>query len=222
MWIGCALIAALAFAGCGGSSAKADPKTDLANAKAATLTASDLPGYTATPYQPSGDIPASLKKNFANCIHEPATILDDTPGAQTAHSPDLKKQDATVSAEVEIDPKRSDIDKGWNQLSKSGMEPCLGQLFVAAFKLGASGATVGNPTVTRFSVGVGSRSVGYAIKIPATAQGVSVVAYLDAVFVARDRAGINLFTSNVGQPFDRATEKSLVRTMYDRVGSKAS
>ncbi len=76
--------------------------------------------------------------------------------------------------------------------------------------------------MTRFSVGFGNRSVGYAVMVPVSAQGNNVVVYDDELFVARDRAGIELSASNVGQPFDRAKEIALARTMYDRIGTKAN
>ncbi|HEY1740215.1 MAG TPA: hypothetical protein VGI86_15990 [Acidimicrobiia bacterium] len=225
MWNGCALVAAavLTIAACGSSSSKADPATDLATAKAATLTAADMAGWKATPYSSSGDeLPASLKKQFANCIHESSTIFDDRPGEQKGHSPDFAKGNAEVSAEVDVEPARSDVDSDWKNISKAGFETCLGQLFSAAFKTSATGVTVSKVTATRFAVGVGSRSVGYAMKITAADQGVSVDAYIDLVVAGRDRAEIELDAENVAQPVDRATEKKLIQTMYDRVGSKAS
>ena len=97
------------------------------------------------------------------------------------------------------------------------------RLFDAGLKLSApSGATFGATTVTRFSVGVGNRSVGYALMVPVSAQGNNLVVYEDLLFVARDRAGIQLLAVNVGQPFDRATEIALARTMYERIGTNAN
>ena len=163
-----------------------------------------------------------MKRDFGTCLHVSTTIFDDTPGAQKAHSSDFSKGQVAVSSDVEIDPKRSDVTTGYNELTKSGIENCLAQLFKAAVKLGAPTATIGDTTTTRFTVGIGNRSVGFATKISAVAQGVTVVAYFDVVFVARDRAGIDLTASNVGQSFDRATEVALARAMYDRVGTKAT
>ncbi len=214
--------AALVLAACGSSGSKADPAKDLKTAKAATLTSADLPAYSATPYQPSGDVPAAVKKRFAECVHEPTTVFDDTPGAQKAHSPDFRQREHTISATVEIDPKRSDIDKGWSQLSKPGIEPCLEQLFESAVKLSAPDATFANASATRFNVGVGDRSVGYEIKMDVTTQGETAPADVNLLYVARDRAGIDLIADNIGQPLDHASEIALVRKMYDRVGTKAA
>jgi hypothetical protein len=218
------LVAVLALGACsGGSAKKVDPTADLALAKAAVLTAADLPSYFARPFQKSSDIPVSVKKDFAKCLNVAVTIFDDTPGAQKVHSPDFSKNSASVSSSVEIDPKTSDVDKGWNELTTPGITRCLQRLFQAAVTLSAqSGVTFGATTVTKFDVGIGSRSVGYAAKFSAASQGKAVVFYVDLVFVARDRAGIELDASNLAQPFDHSAEIALVRKMYDRVGTKAS
>src|SRR5437870_1846651 len=81
------VVSGLLVASCGSSSSKADPAADLAVAKAASLTAADLPGYSAKPHKESGDLPASAKKNFADCLGVSATFFDDTPGQQEANSP---------------------------------------------------------------------------------------------------------------------------------------
>jgi hypothetical protein len=219
----------LALVACSSSTAKSGetkqtgPAADLAVAKAAVLSAADLPGYTETPYKETDDIPQSVKKKFAECMHTDVTIFDDTPGAQKAHSSDFDKDGAQVSGSVEIDPQKSDIDKGWNQLTTPGVDKCLQQLLQAAFTLSApSGTTVGTASLERFEVAIGDRSVGYTVKIPATTQGTNVVVYADLLYVARDRAGIDLTAINSTQPFDRATEIALAQAMYDRVGTKAS
>jgi hypothetical protein len=217
------LVPLVVLGGCGGSAKKVDPAADLALANAASLTAADMSGYTATPYQKSGDIPDPVKKNFAKCLNVKATIFDDTPGAQKVHSPDFKQGSATVSGTVEIDPKRSDIDNGWNTLSKSGFERCMQQLFNAVFTSAMpSGATVGDTTVTKFDVGVGSRSLGVEAKTSISYRGRSFVSYIDFLMVARDRAGIEVDTVQLNHPFTRATEIALARTVYDRIGTKTS
>ena len=111
------------MAACGGSAKKVDPAADLALAKSAVLTDADVPGYTGSPHTPSDDIPAAAKKEFATCMKAPTTIFDDAPGAQKADSPDFAKGQAQVSNSIEIDPKKSDVDKGWSQISKRRPRP---------------------------------------------------------------------------------------------------
>ena len=220
------VVSLLAVAACGGTQT-VDTGSDLATATGAVLTGADVVGYTGSPHSDSGDPPAAVKKEFATCMKAATTIFDDTPGAHKANSLDFHRGAADdVSNSIEIDPARSDIDRGWKVLSQAGSEPCLALLFESAAKASIppnSNGSVGAATVTRFDVGVGDRSIGYSVKLPITAAGRHAVAYLDFIFVARDRAGIELDFSNVNAPpLARATQISLARTVYDRVGTKAS
>lgn len=221
------VVVLMALAGCGGTSHKVDPAADLALAKRAVLTTADLPGYTAKPHTPDDDIPAGAKKEFASCMGTTTSIFDDTPGAQKADSPDFDGASGSglaVSNSIEMDPKKSDIDKGWDQISKPTVQSCLGKLFDAAFKQGSltePGVKVGTFKVERYDVGVGDRSVGYEAVVPVSGQGRTAVVYLDLVFVPRDRAGIDFTFTNVGKAFDRTLEKTLAQKVYDRVGNDA-
>jgi hypothetical protein len=219
------LVALVALAACGGSAKKVDPAADLALAKSAVLTAADVPGYAGSPHTPSDDIPAAAKKEFAACMKAPTTIFDDAPGAQKADSPDFAKSQAQVSNSIEIDPKKSDVEKGWSQISKTEAAACLQKLFQSVITSGANnaqGVTFGPTSVARFDVGIGNRSVGYALKFSASgAGGKSAVFYADLVFLARDRAGLEFDFLDVDTPLNRSFETSLAQTVYDRVGTKA-
>jgi hypothetical protein len=221
------VVSLFGVAACGSSAKKVDPVADLALAKRSVLTAADLPGYTGSPHTTNDDIPAADKKNFADCMKAPTTIFDDTPGAQKADSPDFAKGEAQISDSIEIDPKRSDIDNGFKTLSQPGTEPCLQKLFEAAISSGAAaggaaGVTFGPATVSRFDVGVGQESVGYTLKISASAGADTAVFYIDLVFLPRDRAGLEFDFLNVTAPTDRTLLKSLVQKVYDRVGTSAA
>jgi hypothetical protein len=214
----------LAFAACGGSSKKVDPAADLALAKASVLTSADVPGYKGVAHTKSADPPAAVKKDFAACMKVPTTIFDDKPGQQKADSQDFSKGQSQISDSIAIDPKKSQIDDGFKQMSQQGAEPCLAKLFQAVLAQSASdhpGVTFSPPTVERFDPGVGDRSVGYAVKVSVTGGGASLVSYTDLVFVPRDRAGMNFSFTNVGVPFDRSVETGLAQMVYDRVGDKA-
>ena len=214
----------LSFAACGGSSAKkVDPAADLALAKRVVLTKADLPGYTGKPHTKSDDLSSTQKKDFATCVGLPTTIFDDTPGAQNVDSPDFSKGRASVSDSVEIDPKKRDIDDGWNQISRAGVAPCLQKLFEAALRAEPDfpKTVTLDTSITRFDVGIGSRSVGYALTFTATGPGGTVVIYLDLIFLPRDRAGLDFEFSNVGAPPVRSFETALVQKVYDRIGNNA-
>jgi len=223
-----ALVLALTLAACGGSSKKADPAADLATAKAAVLTAADLPGYKGVPHTADSKIPAKLKSDFATCMGVSTTIFDDTPGAQKADSLDFSKganDEQQVSDTVEIDPKKATIDEGWQQISKPEAAPCLGKLFDGVFKESA-GATPGvvfaKAVVTPFDVGIGDRSVGFAVNLSATVPHAGEIKFsADLIYVPRDRAGLEFDFFNTGTPTDHAFETGLVQKVYDRVGDNA-
>jgi hypothetical protein len=217
---------ALAVSACGGSAKKVDPAADLRVAKSAVLIAADVPsGFTGTPHTDSNDLPASAKKAFANCMHTDVTLFDDTPGAQKADSPDFKKGDDEIDSSVEIDPKKKDIDTGYEQMAQSQTPACLGQLFDSAIRSTAGsqpGVTYGTVKVTRASVtGIGDRGFTFTGTIPITAQSQSLTFYFDVLLVQRDRAGITVSTFQTSGPFDHDTELRLVRTIVDRVGDGA-
>ncbi len=225
-WSFLVVAAALAVGGCGGSSKKADPVADLALAKSSVLTGADLPaGYTGSPHTTSDDIPAEVKKSFAACLEVSTTIFDDTPNAQKANSQNFAKDQSEISGETKIYAERGEVDDRWKQVSKPAAAACLGRLFEDGAKSGAdAGQTVtfGATTASTFDVGVGPRSVGYAIKLTINVSGQSAVFYADVVFAQRDRAALDLEFVNVGAPFDRAVETALVRKVYDRIGTKAA
>jgi hypothetical protein len=75
-------------------------------------------------------------------------------------------------------------------------------------------------SIEKFDVGVGSRSVGYAFTFTVTGPGGTVVIYLDLIFVARDRAGLDFEFTTVTPPV-RSFETTLVKKVYDRIGDKA-
>jgi len=221
------LMTALVLGACGGSTKaastkKIDPVADRALAHAAVLTAADLSGYTANLFKKSGDIPESAIKQFAKCTNVGVTIFDDTPGAQAVHSPDFDKDRVSLSSSVQIDPTQSNVDQVWNEIRTAGVEPCLQQLLQAALKAAAPiGVKLGDTKLTKFKVGVGNRSVGYAATMSTSSHGGHLALYVDLLFVARNRARIDLTAFSDGLPFDRATEIALTRTMYDRIGTKA-
>jgi hypothetical protein len=217
----------LALSGCGSSAKKVDPAADLRVAKSAVLTAADVPtGFTGTPHTDSDDLPAAANKGFADCMHVAETLFDDTPGAQKADSPDFKKGDAAeIDSSVEIDPKKKDIDTGYEQMAQSATPACLGQLFDSAFKSSVGsqpGVTFGKVAVTRDSVtGIGDRGFSFSLTIPVTAQSQSLTLYFDIFLVQRDRAGVTVSVFQTNARFDRNTELRLVRTVVDRVGDGA-
>lgn len=221
-----AVVSVLALAACGGGGGakKVDPAQDLATASAAVLSINDLPGYASSPHTASDETPSSIITDFDTCLKVSATILDQAPGEQRVFSPDFSKDQTAIAGNVEIDANTSDIDDGWDVLAKPGTEPCFEQFFREAVKVGiteSQGIGFGPVAVDRFDPGIGDRSVGYNVKLTATGPGAAAVFFVDFIFVAHDRAAMELEFSSSGAPLDRGFETGLAQKVYDRVGDQA-
>jgi hypothetical protein len=215
------LVAALVLGACSGPAKKVDPVADLVLAKKALPSAADLPGYSETPAKTVSAIPAAAKRDFARCLKADVTLFDDVPGAQKVASPAFSKEGASLSSSVAVEPKTRDVGKLWNELTSALIEPCLQRFFSGALDAAVRPSTFGFDTnVTRFTVGVGNRSIGYASRI--SSRGDNAAFYVDLVFVARGRSAIQVMTFADGKPFDRAREIAVARAIYDRIGTNAS
>ena len=222
------LALALVVTGCGSSSKSSNPAADLALAKGSVLTETDAPsGYTAAPHQSSGDLPEPVKRDFANCIHTDATILD--VNGQHADGPDFNDgNDGSIENSVEIMKTKSITDKEIKAIQQPSVPNCLGKLFDTAIKAEvakdpqAQGATFGAVTVTPLPVpGVGDKSAAFRARVPISAGGNSAVFYADTLFVQRGRAGITLQASKIGEAPDQSLENQLASKMVNRLGAKA-
>jgi hypothetical protein len=214
------LVACMLASGCGSSAKKVDPADDLALIHQASLTAADLPGYSAAKHEATDDVPASIRKSFAACMKVPATVFDDTPNSQKLDSDNFSKGEAAVSSELRIYGAKNDVDDRWQQVAKPATGPCLAQLFENGAKLGAeAGVTFGASSGTQFEVGVGPRSVGYSVKLTLTAGKQTTVFYADVVFAQRDRAVVSIESVDVGAQSDRAFQIALTQKVYDRLGA---
>jgi hypothetical protein len=220
---------ALVASACGssGGSSKADPTADLAVAKGAVLTKADLPaGFDSTPYSSSDDLPDSAKLALANCLNTKVSLFNDQPGEQVAHSDDFSQDNISISNEVDVYPKKSDVDPGYNALTNAKAPQCLSDLFKAAVTTPQTGdttppPTVGNITVTKLDVNSGDRSVGYRATIPlTTADGQTGTIYTDLFAAQKGRAVVNLIAQNINQPYDNATETALLNKVVGRLGNQ--
>ena len=220
------MVALAACGSSGGGTKKVDAATDLATATAAVVNGADLPGYASSPHTNSDDPPSSITQDFATCVNLPTTIFDTTPGAQKVNSADFTQEQTQteISGDVVIYPAQSDADAAWTSISKSGIESCFQQLFEEAVKVGlteSEGITFGPTAVDRFDPGIGDRSIGYAVKITAAGPSSSGIFFSDFIFVARDRAAMELDFVQSGSALDRGFETSLAQKVYDRIGDKA-
>jgi hypothetical protein len=87
---------------------------------------------------------------------------------------------------------------------------------------GAAQFQFGPAHVSQFTVGVGDRSVGYALSRSASNARQTIQLDVDFVYVTRGRAGMEFHFFNLGPNPDRAREKQLAQKVYDRIGDKAA
>jgi hypothetical protein len=215
------LIASALVSGCssGKSTLKTDPAADLAFIGRARLTTADLPDFSPRAHTHTDDVPATIRKSFAECMKVPSTVLDDTAGSQRADSDYFTKDEASVSSEIRIYSAPSDADDRWRQIAKPVTGSCLAQLLEDGAKLGAeAGLTFGVSAGTPFAVGVGPRSIGYAVKLTLTAGKQSSTFYYDVAFAQRDRVVFEVESVDVDAPPDRAGQIAFVQKVYDRLG----
>jgi hypothetical protein len=230
------LIVAFAAAACSSnpshqvqaSPAGADNSADGVVAQKAVLRPNDLSDYKPNPHTVQTELSPALRQQFAACTGAKTTIFDTETGAHAAYSPDFSKgaeNQQQVTSSVEIDPTKADVDGGWNAFSGGKTKQCLKGLFQQLFTA-ASGAKFGlkyGPVqVSEFNVGVGDRSIGYAMSRSASGPAQTIEFDIDIVYVARDRAGMEFHFFNYGTNPDRGLETRVAKTVYDRIGNKAA
>jgi hypothetical protein len=218
------LASLFAVSACGSSAKKVDPAADLALAKRAVLTKADLAGYTEAPHTAADDLPAPLKKSFAACQKVSTTFFDDAPGGQRANSSEFSKGESQISATAKIYVKTNEINQHFDEVSNAATGGCLQKLFEAAAKSGESNGqkvTVSKESVSRFDLGVGSHSVGYAVQLTLASGPRTAAFFADVIFLQRDRAGLDFEFVDLGTAPDHTFETALVQKSYDRIGNDA-
>jgi len=235
-----AIAVGLLAAGCGGgSSAVTAPNTpkqlaaDKATAKAAVLTASDLPaGYKGTPHKKSSgdDIPTAVETKFLACTHLPKRFINDSGDKQpNADAPDFAKgtlgQGASTEIEssVELDRSSNDIKDPLSHLSGSNAAACFKPFFQAALNTslsGTSGVTIAPVKMTVLDLGsVGDQSGAFQGRTTVSGPSASITFEFNLYFVRTGRAGVFMLTIATNAPFDQTLAKSLLSTMVGRLGA---
>lgn len=221
-------VACLAAGGCGGTvpfdaDAKADAKTDrtsdLVVAKSAVLRQADLPDFTATPSENSGDFTDEEVRLLAKCLKVDVDVLQDTQGAQVADSPDFERGDLTISSGIEIHPTARTIETVFDVFENPRFGDCLSVLF--AFTLAKEptqpGVEIGVPRLERHGSKLGDRASRFMGTVDITAHGVvAVTLHMEMVFVQRGRALV-MFASNDQAPLDTARSSRLITKMLNRL-----
>jgi hypothetical protein len=213
-------------AGCGSTAKKVDPAADRATIKAALLTASDLPGYKATPASTSSgsDMTPAEKRRLASCMHTSTTIFDDPKGSEQLDTPDFTKGNVNLSGTIETYPEKQQLDAIFDQVSSSHFSSCFSNELKSAFGEGANDPStkIGSSSITPFAVKLGDRGAGYAITIGFAGPALTSRVYLDLFFVQKGRAVVTLSATNIGRQFSHNSAASLTAKMVDRLGNQTS
>jgi hypothetical protein len=226
-WATCAIAGALIVtAGCGSAAKKVDPAADRATIKAALLTASDLPGYKATPATTSSgsDMTPAEKRRLASCMHTSTTIFDDPEGSEQLDTPDFTKGSIDLSGTIETYPQKQQLDAIFDQVSSSHFGSCFSSELKSAFAEGANDSSmkIGSSSITPFAVKLGDRGAGYTIAISFTGPALTSKVYLDLFFVQKGRAVVTFSATNIGSRFSHSTAVSLTAKMVDRLGNQTA
>jgi hypothetical protein len=226
-WAALAIAGAMIVAaGCGSTARKVDPAADRATIKAALLTASDLPGYKATPASTSSgsDMTPAEKRRLASCMHTSTTIFDDPKGSEQLDTPDFTKGNIDLSGTIETYPKKQQLDAIFDQVSSSRFSSCFSSELKSAFAEGADDPSIKieSSSITPFAVKLGDRGAGYAIAISFASPSLTSRVYLDLFFVQKGRAVVTFSATNIGSRFSHNTAVSLTAKMVDRLGNQTS
>jgi hypothetical protein len=226
-WAALALAGAMIVAaGCGSSAKKVDPAADRAAIKAALLTASDLPGYKATPASTSSgsDMTPAEKRRFASCMHASTTIFDDPKGSEQLDTPDFTKGNIDLSGTIETYPEKQQLDAIFDKVSSAQFSSCFSSELKTAFAQGVNDPSVkvGSASITPFAVKLGDRGAGYAIAIGFASRALTSRVYLDLFFVQKGRAVVTFSATNIGSRFSNTSAASLTGKMVDRLGNQTS
>ena len=223
--------------GCGSSSKTSTApdtaeqrKVDLALAKQAVLTLSDLPaGYKGTPHKESSgdDIPKKVEQKFLACTRLPERFIDDTNDTQpNADSPDFTKGSIATGAleidsSIEIDRSSKDISEPLAYLKNEDVARCFQPFFYAALAAGLKdepGFSIQSVSVESVSAGsAGDEGAGFRGRMTIVTPVGPIDVFIDLFFVRTGRAAVTLTGTGFREPVDLDLEHELLATMVGRL-----
>jgi len=215
----CAGIALLGACGGGGTSnsQKADTTADKAAAVRINLRQSDFPsGWNARPYNPTPQQATSVVQ-LAQCLGMAGVTSQATADV---HSPDFDMGQTTMAAS-NVRFARSDADASTELAAyQSAKGPdCFKQAFepVVQARL-PSGMTTSDLAVHQLDFPtLRDGTAAYQASFTLPLGGNNVPVYSDYIVFKAGRGVVNMFTTNVGSPFDPKLEKDLAMKMVSRV-----
>lgn len=209
------LVLLVLAAACGGSEASKGPRKDIrpqdqARADSIILKLEDLPqGWRAER--------ADEDQSSPDCFEPDLSDLTQTGRAE---SPNFVRGGATlVSSLVSIYATEQDGQAAYDRVVRQELADCL-----ADYLKGRSDqdVTFKNLSSGRLSFPrLGDRSAAYEIAMELETNGLSPAAYLDLVFIQRDRAVAAVLFFDVISPFEEASREGLARAVAQRMKEAA-
>ena len=185
-------------------------------AQAANLTASDLPGFTASrPNRSNGDPRADAR--FARCAGTvpSSKALADVPSSDFVRETDTSY--TAISSDVQVMRSASLVSKDLRAAKTARARRCVAASLRR--ELTAEGTDIAGLSVSRLAPGVRS-GFGYRIKVVARTQGVTVPVYIDLLAFGDGPVEAGLIATTSLQPPVRSDENRLLDIMRARVSGQ--
>jgi hypothetical protein len=221
-WAATAVIASGLFLGvlAGGTAGGSSP-AGKTQAKKALLVLSDMPkGWKSTSSSGEGNNNFPGAKQLAGCIGVASSLIDSNP--PEVDSPDFhsSNQSLEVDDSVSIFHSSKLADEEYAAISNAKTPTCMATLMNGPFKAeiassGGKGTTVGTITVDHSSSPKGTSA--FAVGLPITTQGVSVLAKLTIVYFVRGQLGQQITYYGYGPTFPASLEKHLTTVALRRL-----
>ena len=199
--------AVILVTGCGSSSTHTtNPAADQRIATDAQLKLSDFPSG----WEQKGNTEES--KNETGCEGVAAAQASATAKKT---SPDFEHSNELAESSAYMYSDMSGATQAFSQLSSQSTRTCLADALVKGV---TSEATIGKITSGQVSIPpLGDERAAARVAIPASAEGKTVTAYLEPVFVRTGRAVATLMLLNFATPFDTTLRDKLATTVVDRL-----
>lgn len=198
------LAAAMLFGACGddkdsASSTTVAPATtttvsqvqlDEQKAQRIVLTATDLPGYTQDPPDPSEDSPEFEAAANACVNNNPLIVaLGEDTDPRGAKSPDFSKgETVTVSSSVTFGDTEDAARSVMADLNAATFPACFSKAFTDELRKDTTNSNVTATTTKLPAVNVGDQSVAYRTVARFRTQGTNIVLFIDFTFIRVGRA----------------------------------
>jgi hypothetical protein len=194
-----------------------------AAATRALWTVSDFPAGWATTPDTGTDATTAADIALASCLRVPAALLTGKAGdTARVKSPNFNAPTGNATASETVSASAGNrVATLMTALKQPGAIGCLTTLLNTAIRTETAAstdptiknATIGSVQLGQLSTGrYGDDTVAFRATIPITAQGLSLIAYIDEIYIRRGGAVASLTFEDVGTAFDTTTQTQLATT----------